>query len=217
MLQNTWVPFARCSLFYKPRTLLHCLKSLLSLRYCFRQPAHQPSRMSFWMSDEYSCIELFINSHWIFIPLLTNLFSVGVLFSVSSIRLHRLCSERSVCDNSRVELPSLFDGTQALPVRRECKDNKTRQTEAGLIFWRPKYQVSLSCHYIVNKVLQITPNQFQFWVYAGIFHQIKLLKQFAALVIPSPSKTVAIAYFSERISHVNKLKYISELTFTYML
>ena len=160
-----------------------------------------------------NCSSIHIESSYRYSPT----YSLGVLFSVSNIRLQHLCSERCVCDESRGELPSLFDGTQALPVRRECKDNKTQQTEAGLIFWRPKYQVSLSCHYIVNKVLQITPNQFQFWVYVGIFHQIELLKQFAALVIPSPSKTVPIAYFLERISHVNKLKYISELTFTYML
>jgi len=65
---------------------------------------------------------------------LTYQFSIGALVSASSIRLHCLRSGRSVCDNSRGELPSLSDGAQALPVWGECEDNKTRQAEAGLIF-----------------------------------------------------------------------------------
>jgi len=65
---------------------------------------------------------------------LTDQFSIGALISASSVRLHCLRSERSVCDNSRGELPSLSDGAQTLPVWGECEDNKTRQTEAGLIF-----------------------------------------------------------------------------------
>ena len=137
MLQNTWVPFARCSLFYKPRTLLHCLKSLLSLRYCFRQPAHQPSWMSFWMSDEYACIELFINSHWIFIPLLTNLFSVGVLFSVNNIRLHRLCSERSVCDDSRGNFPHFLMGHRRYLLGGNAKTIKPDKRKLVLSFDDP--------------------------------------------------------------------------------
>jgi hypothetical protein len=175
--------------------------------------APQPSLILFWMWDDHACIKCSSISHWfclhcLDIVLLTNPFSVGVLISVSSIRLHCLYSERGVCDDSRGELPSLSDGAQALLARRECKDNKTWQTEGGLIFWWSEYQVSLSCHSMLAEYDR------SHWISFWLFSEMPSPSLIAEAVVSHPRlaflsfcqpwvTSAAAAHFSKDIISIN--------------